>query len=795
MKSKSLSILLVFCIALLSCSIANSKPDKKGKSIPKELKELLERGGWTPTPSNSARYQVGDVFDFSTRNIEELTKGEDCFTKLPKPQGMTNIEISRYLKGGLKIPLGLFKTKGKKVKYKRLTYANTEVQEFSKMQLDRNFKEDCKDYLRKEWRKSSNPSQIKLIKAVIQSTVNEQICTSIDATIDVKGLGVEVGKSDKCEFDAEAPVTIAYQLVHIKGLIGTSSGPKVKVDGLKGTDYGQLAEQAKKKGEVNEKKPVKKTPKEVSGKVEIKGVKGNDFASLAAQAKAAEEAERRAAEAEKKAAAELRKAQATRAEKLRKAKAALEKEIQRRLDKQQVKVQSKASQGWSKLKTLPHGSGKKARKAVEQFIREYSNVTVNLEGRSRRVNIRELGYARAWLTSDTEAVDAAKRRAEEERRRKAAAYEAKIQARLSAAEKKVQEKARSDWQSLAPLLKGGKKKVEKVVEQFIDSYGRVELKIEGRVKRAHIPEVDTARRWLSSRGRIGPTISGKGYEAWLIPSGVFTMGCTSEQGSDCLDEEKPAHQVKISRSFYMMKSEVTQGLYHKVMDQEPWVKGKEGCDGEFHCNKASFSDDQPAYYVSWYDAVKFANALSKKEGLEQCYQIGEYSEYSYIDSFKEVRGFYLKGSENTEVSWSKGVNCTGWRLPTESEWEYAARGGQIFKYAGSNYLGSVGWYYKNSGRKTHSVCGKKANGYKRANGYGLCDMSGNVWEWVWDGYGSYRSSSTTDPRGPSGKSSFRVRRGGGWNRSAGDARLSFRGRHWAGLRSDVLGFRVLRVAE
>ena len=254
-------------------------------------------------------------------------------------------------------------------------------------------------------------------------------------------------------------------------------------------------------------------------------------------------------------------------------------------------------------------------------------------------------------------------------------------------------------------------------------------------------------------GSSAASLDGDGYKAMLIPAGTFTMGCTSEQGSDCGSDEKPAHKVEISKDFYLMESEVTQDLYQRVMGTNPsYFKGS----------------NRPVEQVNWYDAVKFANKLSQQEGLEQCYAIS-----------------------GNNVKWSN-KDCNGWRLPTEAEWEYAARGGQSYKYAGSNNMDSVGWYGSNSGDETHDVCGKQKNGY------GLCDMSGNVWEWTWDWYdrslyGSHADrGAVRDPYGAN-SGSFRVFRGGSWNDGAWGTRVSPRSDFHPGSESNDLGFRLGRT--
>jgi len=208
------------------------------------------------------------------------------------------------------------------------------------------------------------------------------------------------------------------------------------------------------------------------------------------------------------------------------------------------------------------------------------------------------------------------------------------------------------------------------------------------------------------------------------------MGCTSEQGDDCENDESPAHQVTVS-GFYMGETEVTQALWKAVMGANPsYFKG----------------DNLPVETVSWDDCQKFIKKLNELTGKK-------------------------------------------FRLPTEAEWEYAARGGSKskgYKYSGSNTPGSVAWYDGNSGSKTHPV---KTRG---ANGLGLYDMSGNVWEWCSDWYGDYSSSEPTNPKGPSSGSN-RVNRGGSWYNNARYCRVSFRDRSDPSYRGYTLGLRLVLV--
>jgi formylglycine-generating enzyme required for sulfatase activity len=216
-------------------------------------------------------------------------------------------------------------------------------------------------------------------------------------------------------------------------------------------------------------------------------------------------------------------------------------------------------------------------------------------------------------------------------------------------------------------------------------------------------------------------------EMVYVRGGTFTMGCTAEQGTDCYDDEKPAHEVTVS-DFYIGKYEVTQAEWKAVMGSNP----------------SNFKGDNlPVEKVSWNDAQEFIRKLNTTTGKN-------------------------------------------YRLPTEAEWEYAARGGSQsrgFKYSGSNNIDDVAWYEENSGDKTHPV------GTKPANELGIYDMTGNVWEWVNDRYGGYSSGSQTNPVGPS-SGSYRVLRGGSWDFGARSARVSFCNRREPGHRSGSLGFRL-----
>ena len=224
-----------------------------------------------------------------------------------------------------------------------------------------------------------------------------------------------------------------------------------------------------------------------------------------------------------------------------------------------------------------------------------------------------------------------------------------------------------------------------------------------------------------------------------VEGGDFLMGCTSEQGN-CESDEQNVRRVTVD-GFYIGMLEVTQSQWEKVVGTSIYQqKSKAGGS-----STPGVGPDYPMYYVSWDEAMEFCRLLSNKTGRT-------------------------------------------YTLPTEAQWEYAARGGnknEGAKYAGSNMIDAVAWYTDNSGSSTHIV------GSKRANALGIYDMSGNVWEWCKDWYASsYVSYDTNNPVGPS-SGSFRVDRGGSWYNGASYCRVANRGNDSPGHRYNNLGFRVV----
>ena len=248
-------------------------------------------------------------------------------------------------------------------------------------------------------------------------------------------------------------------------------------------------------------------------------------------------------------------------------------------------------------------------------------------------------------------------------------------------------------------------------------------------------------------------------EMVLVEAGSFEMG-----SADGLSDDQPVHTVRITRPFYVARYAVTFEEYDRF------------CEDTIGQNKPDDNGwgrgNRPVMHVTWYDAVAYCNWLSEKEGLTPCYS--------------------GKGRA-TECEFS----ANGYRLPTEAEWEYAARGGQKsqgYRYAGSDNPDDVAWYIGNSGGQTHPV------GQKQPNELGLYDMSGNLFEWCWDWYGEdyYASSPSSDPTGPPAPRTTipwelnRVRRSGSWRENSDTIRTTYRSIDYASYVGDN-GFRLVRT--
>ncbi len=225
------------------------------------------------------------------------------------------------------------------------------------------------------------------------------------------------------------------------------------------------------------------------------------------------------------------------------------------------------------------------------------------------------------------------------------------------------------------------------------------------------------------------TVNDVSFKMIEVKGGTFDMGATAEQGDDAMENENPVHCVTLS-DYYMGEMEVTQELWQTVMGENP-------------SHGYGVGSNYPVYYVSWDDCQVFISKLNQLTG----------------------RNF---------------------KLPTEAQWEYAARGGDAsndYKYAGGNSVGNVAWYKDNSGDQSQLIA------QKQANELGLYDMSGNVYEWCGDWFGDYTVSTQTNPRGPA-EGTYRVMRGGSWFGFDRNLRVSYRSYNTPDIRDSYIGLRL-----
>ena len=247
---------------------------------------------------------------------------------------------------------------------------------------------------------------------------------------------------------------------------------------------------------------------------------------------------------------------------------------------------------------------------------------------------------------------------------------------------------------------------------------------------------------------------------------VFVEGGTFQMGDrlDNMTYALPIHSVTLS-SFYLAETEVTQADYTAIMGSNP-------------AHDYGVGDNYPVYNVTWYDAITYCNKKSINENLTPCYSVsGDTNPDNWGSSF------------TPDVNW----NANGYRLPTEAEWEYAARGGihesDNYRYSGCNTeseLPDYAWYHSNSTYTSHEV------GTKLPNQLGLYDMTGNLFDWCWDRYGSYSSNSQTNPHGAN-SGNLRILRGGSWYSYATYCSVAYRNRAYPYNSHYDYGFRILRA--
>ena len=314
----------------------------------------------------------------------------------------------------------------------------------------------------------------------------------------------------------------------------------------------------------------------------------------------------------------------------------------------------------------------------------------------------------------------------EQQRIAAEAERQRIAAEQEAERQRVAAEQEAERQRLAAEQEAERQRI--AAEQEAE---RQRLLAEAEAERQRLFEENERKKAEEERIKSQPrvfNVNGVSFELLYVKGGSFTMGCTAEQNGDCNNDEKPTHNVVLS-DYYMGKYEVTQELWTAVMGKNP--SNKKG-------------DNLPVENVSWNDVQDFIRALNQLTGQN-------------------------------------------FSLPTEAQWEYAARGGcksKGYKYSGGNIIGNVAWYADNSGSTPHPV------GTRDPNELGLYDMSGNVWEWCYDWYGGYSSETQHNPTGPT-SGSIRVLRGGSWSYFAGLARVSYRLYGQPGSRFSGRGFRLV----
>ncbi|MBQ0051379.1 MAG: SUMF1/EgtB/PvdO family nonheme iron enzyme [Treponema sp.] len=302
-------------------------------------------------------------------------------------------------------------------------------------------------------------------------------------------------------------------------------------------------------------------------------------------------------------------------------------------------------------------------------------------------------------------------------------------------------------------------------------------------------------RWQDSSENVAPSAFGAEDKTWTavwkdkseggetIPEGFVEVAGVTITGDE---RWTPSSDVFVSGrkltipSLIVCDHEVTRGEFKTVMGTDPSTASAYDKDGNKLTGDAALNN--PVNYVNWYAAIAYCNKLSIAEGLTPCYSVEGITDWTTLA--------YSAIPTSDNANWNNAAcnfDADGYRLPTEAEWEWLARGGENYPYAGSDKVGDVAWYTTNT-----NDTGSREVKTKQKNGYDLYDMSGNVWEWCWDWYGSI-SSSSADAGAASG--SGRCLRGGSWYSDGDGCRVALRYSNSPIYRGYHYGFRVCRTAK
>ena len=320
-------------------------------------------------------------------------------------------------------------------------------------------------------------------------------------------------------------------------------------------------------------------------------------------------------------------------------------------------------------------------------------------------------------------------------------------------------------------------KAQEEINKLLEKARKLEK--ENRLLRKKVIHLGGSLDDLPGQSVEGPSLSLKEMKGMVpIKTSMFIMGALRHDKEADNDDERPAHKVKLKFSLLVGKYQVTQALWESVMGENPsHFKGR----------------SRPVERVGWLDGIVFCNKLSAREGLKAVYRYPPGLE----KKLRKQRDDQDPKIDKLSALVEKNHAENGYRLPTEAEWEFCSRAGEHFLYSGSDSASDVAWFgadFVDTSKKGNSFGQTHPVGQKSPNRFGLYDMSGNVWEWVWDWKGSYSKGLVIDPHGPS-SGTTRVSRGGCWRGGTWGTRVSGRYEYLPSYRNSNLGFRLVRTIK